>query len=50
LEEGYDRAVEILESGRALGKLRQWVRAQNLEPKKSEERLQRLMEQAKVRT
>ena len=48
IEEGYDRAVEILESGRALGKLRQWVRAQNLEPEKNEERLQRLMEQANV--
>ena len=46
LEEGYERAQSIIDSGRALAKLREFVRAQNRDPEKSTARLESLIEQA----
>lgn len=48
IEEGYRRAQELVESGKALGKLRQFVQAQNAQRDRGEARLERLVEKANV--
>lgn len=42
LKEGFDMAKEIIESGRAIGKLRDWVREQNTAPEIGERKLERI--------
>ncbi|MGB2728811.1 MAG: anthranilate phosphoribosyltransferase [Halobacteriota archaeon] len=46
IEEGFDKAKEIIESGRAINKLREWVREQNLNPESGEKKLERLLGEA----
>jgi len=48
MEEGYARSIEILESGKALKKLRQWVLAQNLDPAQSTAKFESLLQKAEV--
>jgi anthranilate phosphoribosyltransferase len=48
LEEGYQRAQSIIDSGRAIGKLREFVKVQNIEPEKSTEKFQALVERSGV--
>jgi len=48
IEEGYRRAQEIVDSGKALKKLRQFVRAQNVDHEKSLATFERLLEKAGV--
>jgi len=43
LEECYYRAIEIIDSGSAIKKLGEWVKAQNVNPDKGEEKFERLM-------
>lgn len=46
LKEGAARARELIESGKAVGKLREWARAQNSDPSLGEEKLNGLVEKA----
>jgi Anthranilate phosphoribosyltransferase len=43
---GFDMAKETIESGRAIAKLKEWVREQNSDPKSGEENLDFLLERA----
>jgi len=47
LKEGFEHAKNIIDSGRAMEKLKQWVREQNLLPQKGEERLTNLLKRIK---
>jgi len=48
IEEGYRRAQEIVDSGKALRKLRQFVSAQNVDHESSLATFERLLEKAGV--
>ena len=43
LQQGMEKARETIDSGKALNKLRQWVKAQNRDPRKGEESLEALL-------
>ena len=45
IREGFDKAEEIIESGRAIIKLKEWVRAHNVDPESGEQKLERLLEE-----
>lgn len=45
LQEGFSQAKEIIKSGRAIAKLRQWVMAQNSDPNSGQRKLERLLEE-----
>jgi anthranilate phosphoribosyltransferase len=50
LEDAYQRAHSIIDSGRALAKLQEFVRAQNSHPERGSAHLEALMEKACVQT
>jgi anthranilate phosphoribosyltransferase len=45
IEDGFEKARRILESGRAIIKLTDWIREQNLDPERGEKKLERLLEE-----
>ena len=45
IEDGFEKAKRILESGRAINKLTDWIREQNLDPEPGEKKLERLLEE-----
>jgi thymidine phosphorylase len=45
IEDGFEKAKRILESGRAINKLSDWIREQNLDPEPGEKKLERLLEE-----
>jgi anthranilate phosphoribosyltransferase len=47
LREGFERAKNIVDSVKAMEKLKQWVREQNVFPQKGEERLTKLLKRIK---
>ncbi len=46
LGEGYETAKEIIDSGKAIDKLKEWLKEQNSDPDKAEKRLEKLLENA----
>jgi anthranilate phosphoribosyltransferase len=49
LRDGFSQARDIIESGRAVTKLREWVKAQNSDPKNGLRKLDRLLEESDAR-
>jgi len=45
LREGFNRAKEVIKSGQAIAKLREWVTAQNSDPKSGQMKLERLLKE-----
>jgi anthranilate phosphoribosyltransferase len=45
IEDGFEKAKRILESGRAINKLTDWIREQNLDPERGAKKLERLLEE-----
>ena len=48
LKEGMAKAADLIDSGRAIGKLKHWVAEQNSDPKAQVERLERMLESAQA--